>query len=137
MVLRGIWLRRLLAVATACVAAAAALQWRSGCRPARALRAGLLRATPLGSDTAAVGREIARRQWDATRDSRYGYIVSADRGTTGLPTVGGASSVQAGLPDVVCPLPGPLFTVSTEIRWAFDAAGRLVDVDVERTFDGP
>jgi len=135
MIPRRVPLRRLFAVAAAAVVAAGALQWPPGCRPARALRAGLLRATPVGSDTAAVRREIARRHWGPPRDSRYGYLLSSHRGTTGLPAVVGASSLQAALPDAVCPLPGPLASVWTEVRWAFDAAGRLIEVDVERTVD--
>jgi hypothetical protein len=128
--------RRGLLVAATLGAVMAAAQWRPGCRPGGALRASLLRATPPGSDTAAVQREIARRRWPAAR-SRYGYILPRERGATGLPTVVGASSVRVELPEAVCPLPGPLATVSSEIRWAFDVAGRLVDIDVERTVDGP
>ena len=63
MVPRGNRLTRLLAVGLVGVVAAATLQWRPACRPARALRAGLLRVTPLGSDTSAVHQEIARHQW--------------------------------------------------------------------------
>jgi hypothetical protein len=106
-----------------------ATDWRR--RSDESIRERLLKAAPLGSSLAEVEAVVKSGGWPYEVDTRGGFYDQRVRPSR----VVGAQHVQANLGDY---RDIPIFlATNVTVFWGFDVDGRLIDVWVWKTTDGP